>query len=223
MMKSSLNSWILSRVGRSHQSLVHGRRVRVLAELLAANVPRNTSVLDIGCGDGTIASAMQSAVPSIQIQGIEIASRPVCRIPCRSFDGVHIPFPDGAFDVCMFVDVLHHTNNIYDVLAEASRVSRRFLLIKDHVSESPLDFYTLKFMDWIGNRPHGVVLPNNYQSRSQWDTYFAGAQLGLRAWQDQVPLYPFPYSGIFGRKLHFVALLEKKPETPNTDKPMNWQ
>jgi SAM-dependent methyltransferase len=185
--------------------------VRVLAQLLAAKVPENSSLLDIGCGDGTIGSLIQSAVPSVQIQGIEIAERPACRIPCSSFDGLHIPFPDATFDVCMFVDVLHHTNNIREVLGEASRVSRRFLLIKDHRSESPLDFYTLKFMDWIGNRPHGVVLPNNYQSRSQWDTYFADAHLSLKAWEDHVPLYPFPFSSIFGGKLHFVALLEKIP------------
>ena len=208
-MDSSRNSWVLSWVARSHRSLVFGRRVRVLAELLAAMVPANSSVLDIGCGDGTISSLIQSAVPSVQIQGIEIAERPACRIPCRPFDGLHIPFPDAAFDVCMLVDVLHHTNHIRELLAEASRVTRRFLLIKDHLSEGPLDFYTLKFMDWIGNRPHGVVLPNNYQSRSQWDAHFAAAQLNLKAWQDQVPLYPFPFSGIFGRKLHFVALLEK--------------
>ena len=211
MMDSSRKSWVLSRVARSHQSLVVGRRVRVLAHLLAAKVPGNSSVLDIGCGDGTVGSLIQSAVPSVQIQGIEIAERPACRIPCGSFDGLHIPFPDATFDVCMFVDVLHHTNDIRQVLAEASRVSRRFLLIKDHRSESPLDFYTLKFMDWIGNRPHGVVLPNNYQSRSQWDIYFADAHLSLRAWEDQVPLYPFPFSTIFGGKLHFVALLEKIP------------
>jgi SAM-dependent methyltransferase len=208
-MDTSRNSWVLSWVARSHQSLVFGRRVHVLAELLSAKVPGDSSLLDIGCGDGTIASLIQSAVPSVQIQGIEIAERPACRIPCRLFDGLHIPFPNATFDVCMLVDVLHHTSNIRKLLAEASRVSRRFLLIKDHLSESPLDFYTLKFMDWIGNRPHGVVLPNNYQSRSQWDTYFAGAQLSLKAWQDQVPLYPFPFNGIFGRKLHFVALLGK--------------
>jgi ubiquinone/menaquinone biosynthesis C-methylase UbiE len=209
MMDSPRNSWVLSWVARSHQSLVHGRRVRVLAELLAAKVPVNASLLDIGCGDGTIASLIQSAVPSVQIQGIEIVERPTCRIPCRPFDGLHIPFSDARFDVCMFVDVLHHTTYIHEVLAEASRVSRRFLLIKDHLSESPLDFYTLKFMDWIGNRPHGVVLPNNYQSLSRWDAYFADAQLSVKTFQDRVPLYPFPFNGIFGRKLHFVALLEK--------------
>jgi SAM-dependent methyltransferase len=187
--------------------------VRTLAQLLAANIPENSSVLDIGCGDGTIGSLIQSAVPSAQIRGIEIAERPACRIPCRSFDGVHIPLPDATVDVSMFVDVLHHTHNIHEVLGEAVRVSRRFLLIKDHLSESPVDYYTLKLMDWIGNRPHGVVLPNNYQSRSQWDAYFAGAGLNLRAWQGQIPLYPFPFKGIFGRTLHFVALLEKNTKT----------
>jgi SAM-dependent methyltransferase len=213
MTSPSRNSWFLSWVGRSHHSLVYGRRVRVLAKFLAANIPVNSSVLDIGCGDGTIGGLIQSAVSSAQIRGIEIAERPACRIPCVPFDGLHIPFPDASFDVCMFVDVLHHTSNIRGLLAEASRVSRRFLLIKDHRSEGPVDFYTLKLMDWIGNRPHGVVLPNNYQSRSQWDTYFAGAGLSLKVCQDHIPLYPFPFSGIFGRTLHFVALLEKKTKT----------
>lgn len=208
-MNSSHNSWPLSWVARSHQSLVFGRRVCVLAKLLAANIPRNSSLLDIGCGDGTLSSLIQFAVPSAQIQGIEIAERPACRIPCRVFDGTHILFPDASFDVCMFVDVLHHTDQIGEVLAEAARVSRRFLLIKDHLSESSLDFHTLKFMDWIGNRPHGVVLPNNYQSRTQWDAYFGGAGLRLKKWQDQIPLYPFPFSVVFSRKLHFIALLEK--------------
>jgi SAM-dependent methyltransferase len=209
-MNSSHNSWALSWVARSHQSLVFGRRVRVLAKLLAANIPRNSSLLDIGCGDGRLSSLIQSALPSAQIQGIEITERPACRIPCLVFDGTHILFPDASFDVCMFVDVLHHTNQIGEVLAEAARVSRRFLLIKDHLSESSLDFHTLKFMDWIGNRPHGVVLPNNYQSRTQWDAYFGGAGLRLKKWQDQIPLYPFPFSGVFCRKLHFIALLEKR-------------
>jgi len=208
-VNSPQKSWALSWVARAHQTLVFGRRVRVLAKFLGANIPENSSILDVGCGDGTLSSLIQCANPSTQIQGIEIAQRPVYRIPCRVFDGTHIPFQDATFDVCMFVDVLHHTNQIREVLAEAARVSRRFLLIKDHISESSLDFHTLKFMDWIGNRPHGVLLPNNYQSRAQWDAYFAAAGLSLNGWQDKIPLYPFPFRSMFGRKLHFIALLEK--------------
>jgi len=109
----------------------------------------------------------------------------------------------------MFVDVLHHTRGIQQLLSEASRVSRRFVLIKDHLAESRFDFKTLQFMDWVGNRPHGVVLPFNYQSRHQWDQFFSAVGLAVRDWQDRIALYPPPFGLLFGRRLHFVALLEK--------------
>jgi SAM-dependent methyltransferase len=229
-METPPPSRALSALKHAHHSAVFGRRVRVLAAALGAQIPSGASVLDIGCGDGSIASLIAQHNPSVTLQGIEFAARPTCRIPCTTFDGETIPFPDAAFDVAMFVDVLHHaseidgpgaksrdadhrrarSSGITRLLAEAARVSRRYVLIKDHVSESTLDFKTLQFMDWVGNRPHGVVLPYHYQNRKQWEQYFAQTGLAVRNWESQVPLYPFPFSTIFGRKLHFVALLEKQ-------------
>jgi SAM-dependent methyltransferase len=202
-------SFALSMLGRAHKGAVFERRVRVLAEFLGARIPSHSSVLDIGCGDGTIASLVKSRDPTVDIQGIEFAPRPSCMIECRPFDGESIPYPAASFDVSMFVDVLHHTQGIEMLLSEACRVSRKFVLIKDHLAQNRLDFATLKFMDWIGNRPHGVILPYNYQNRLQWNQYFQTAGLRISHWQDRIPLYPFPFSGFFGRKLHFVALLEK--------------
>jgi SAM-dependent methyltransferase len=172
-------------------------------------------VLDIGCGDGTIAGLIMDRNPTVKIQGVEIAPRPTCRIACKPFDGKSLPHAPGSFDVCMFVDVLHHTHEIEALLLEACRVSRRYVLIKDHVAGNWLDFKILQFMDWVGNRPHGVVLPYNYQSRTQWDRYFSRAGLNAIARQDRVKLYPFPFSVLFGRKLHFIELFEKS-ETRQT-------
>ncbi len=138
---------------RVHGRAVLSRRVRLLAELLAAQIPANASVIDIGCGDGTIASEIKRHNPTISIQGIEFAPRPTCSIECASFDGATIPHPTGSFDVCLFVDVLHHTNNQQEItrlLFEACRVSRRYILIKDHLSENLIDFKILQFMDWVG-------------------------------------------------------------------------
>jgi hypothetical protein len=95
------------------------------------------------------------------------------------------------------------------LLCEACRVSGRFVLIKDHLSENGFDFKTLQFMDWVGNRPHGVILPYNYQNRGQWDKHFLATGLRVKDWQTRVPLYPFPFRALFGRQLHFIALLEK--------------
>jgi SAM-dependent methyltransferase len=205
-------SLALSLLKRAHARAVFGRRVRVLADLLGARIPAGASVLDIGCGDGTIASLIARQNPTVSIRGIEFAPRPTCLIECAPFNGATIPHPSASFQVCMFVDVLHHApdgQGIATLLEEACRVSQRFVLIKDHVSESLLDFKTLQLMDWVGNRPHGVVLPYNYQSRAQWNQFFSRAHLTVQSWNDRVPIYPFPFGAVFERRLHFVALLEK--------------
>src|SRR5580704_18192551 len=90
-------SWPLSWIGRWHQAFIFQRRTRVLAEALAAQIPRNASVLDIGCGDGTIASLIARHRPDISIQGVEFLARPECKIECRAFDGVSLPFADTSF------------------------------------------------------------------------------------------------------------------------------
>jgi SAM-dependent methyltransferase len=209
MENESRGSLPLSLLKRAHGLAVSSRRVRVLAKCLAAKIPPYASVLDIGCGDGAVAHLIARQNTAASIRGIEFAPRPTCLIECAPFDGATIPYPPASFDVCMFVDVLHHTHGILPLLSEACRVSRRFVLIKDHLAEGRFDFKTLQFMDWIGNRPHGVVLPYNYQSRVQWNQYFSTVGLTIRDWQNHIPLYPPPFGVLFGRQLHFVALLEK--------------
>src|SRR5271168_2983132 len=95
------NSLLLSAAKHGHQAFVHRRRVRVLAAALAAQIPPAASVLDIGCGDGTIASLIAHLRPDISIKGVEVMVRPGCRIECHPFDGSTLPFPDNSVDVCM--------------------------------------------------------------------------------------------------------------------------
>lgn len=181
----------------------------MLAGMLAAQMPQNARVLDVGCGDGTIASFIAQLRPDVSIQGVEFLVRTGCKIECRAFDGLSLPFPDASFDGCLFVDVLHHTQDPAILLREAVRVSRSFVLLKDHLDENIFDDVTLRFMDWVGNRPHGVVLTYNYQSRKEWAEHFSRCELAEASWTSQVPLYPAPFSLLVGRGLHFVSLLRK--------------
>jgi len=202
-------AWPLSWMGSWHRAFVFQRRTRVLAEMLAAQIPAGASVLDIGCGDGAIGSLIARLRPDISIQGVEFLVRPGCKIACRAFDGNSLPFQDGSFDVCLFVDVLHHTQDPSVLLREAARVSRMFVLIKDHLDENAIDNLTLRFMDWVGNRPHDVVLTYNYQSRREWSGHFLKCGLTEATWTTEVPLYSRPVSFLAGRSLHFVSLLKK--------------
>ena len=93
------------------------------------------------------------------------------------------------------------------LLREAKRAARKAIVIKDHCSEGLFGYSTLRLMDWVGNAPHGVVLPYNYWSRQQWTAAFAELQLKVSIWQDRLGLYPFPASLAFERKLHFIAVL----------------
>src|ERR1700674_3688744 len=188
-------SLALSVLKRAHGRAVFGRRVRVLSEFLAQKIPPGASVLDIGCGDGTIASLITRQNPTVSIRGIEFAPRPTCLIECAPFNGSKIPYPNASFDVRMFLDVPHHApdaQGITRLLSEACRVSRRFVLIKDHLSENRFDHETLQVMDWVGNRPYGVVLPYNYQSRKQWAEHFSRCGLAEASWNTRVPLYSAP-------------------------------
>lgn len=93
-----------------HARMVFGRRIRVLSEHIASQLSGG-SVLDVGCGDGTLAQAVMRLKPETQFQGIDVFLRPSVAIPAQVYDGRTIPFPDASFDWVTICDVLHHTDD----------------------------------------------------------------------------------------------------------------
>ncbi len=190
-----------------HEALVFDRRTRVLSERLAALLPENARVLDVGCGDGSIDRLIAEHRPDVTLTGVDLILRPETHIPVTQFDGQRIPFDDGAFDVVMFVDVLHHTEDPEILLAEARRVAKRAVVLKDHTRDGLLAGPTLRFMDWVGNAPHGIPLPYNYWPERRWRQAFAGLGLTPEVWLNKLDLYAAPANWLFDRSLHFIARL----------------
>lgn len=193
-----------------HARMVFGRRIRVLSQHIAAQLSGG-GVLDVGCGDGTLAQTIMRLKPETRFQGIDVFLRPSVAIPAQVYDGHTIPFPDAAFDWVTICDVLHHTDNPAAVLAECARVARRGVVIKDHLREGLLAGPTLRLMDWVGNRGHDVRLPYNYLSRREWTAIFAGLGLAPLRWEQSLGIYPAPFGLVFDRSLHFVATVAKAP------------
>lgn len=169
------------------------------------------TVLDVGCGNGQISRAIATESPGLHFFGVDIAKRPSCAIPMMEFDGVTLPFADHSYDWVTFVDVLHHTEDPSVLIKEAARVAGKGVIIKDHLNESPWAEKRLKFMDWVGNRQHGVVLPYNYWSMNQWEEAWKQCGLRVEAVKGDLGLYPWPFSLIFGNGLHFIAKLKTRP------------
>lgn len=196
-------------LNKLHAAAVMQRRVRMLARALAAAMDGAGTVLDVGCGDGTVARATEALKPGLTFSGVDVFLRPNVAIPAQIYDGETVPHGDGAFDYVTIVDVLHHTDHPGRLLAECLRVARRGVIVKDHLLEGFLARPTLRFMDWVGNRGHGVRLPYNYLSRAQWNAIFSELGVTPAHWTERLDLYPAPFDLLFERHLHFVARLER--------------
>jgi len=194
---------------RLHEAYGSSRRVRVLASHIDAFMPSGSKLLDVGCGDGEIDHSILAGRPDLEVEGIDVLVRPEARIPVNPFDGLKIPHPDSSFDVVLFVDVLHHCDDATELLREAKRVSRRWVVIKDHRLDGLLAGPTLRFMDDVGNARHGVALPYNYWPHARWHQAFGELGLRVESWEQEIGIYPWPASLLFGRGLHFLARLEK--------------
>jgi SAM-dependent methyltransferase len=164
-------------------------------------------VLDVGCGDGSLARAILDARPDLTLTGVDVLVRPNTAIPVRGFDGRVLPFSDDEVDVALLVDVLHHTLHADDLLSEVSRVARRAIVVKDHLEESWLDRQTLRLMDWVGNSAHGVALPYSYWPRARWQSAIAAIGARVDHWEERLDLFPWPMTLLFDRSLHFLARL----------------
>lgn len=195
-----------------HEIHAGGRRLRRISEALAPFFSRDAWVLDVGCGDGRLAVRLKDRRPDIAIEGVEVKPRPDTRIPVTPFDGRRLPFPDDAFDAVLAVDTLHHAQDPEALLRECARVAPQVVL-KDHFRDPWLARPTLRFMDWVGNRRHGVSVPDDYWPRRRWEDAFA--RIGLEVDVLRVlSLFPPPLTWVFDRGLHFACALRRRDFVP---------
>jgi ubiquinone/menaquinone biosynthesis C-methylase UbiE len=151
---------------------------RKLAKNIALLLDNNSKILDVGCDNGSVAKRIMEINPSLKIVGIDIQSRCLSMIPRKMYDGRKIPYPDKSFDIVMAIDVLHHTKDILSLLKEMKRVSKKYILIKDHMIYSFFSRCLISFTDYVANLRYGIRCIFNFLSFKEWDSYFKKA--GLR-------------------------------------------
>jgi ubiquinone/menaquinone biosynthesis C-methylase UbiE len=117
------------------QKMWHNERHYFLLDQLKKNgIKRDSSVLEVGCGIGTMTNLIASLVPDgkifstdISAESIEIAKRNNSNFSNIRFwdaDSTVVPFPDESFDFILLFDVLEHIQkeNRYTFLENISKV-----------------------------------------------------------------------------------------------------
>jgi SAM-dependent methyltransferase len=183
-----------------HRTLSHGHRVNVLAQRIAMHVESlvpqgRVRCLDIGCGDMTLAEAIQARTSRADWRCIDVHQLPAgFRSDARwskycRFDGRTIPYGDREFDVALFCDVLHHApEDAARLLAEAGRVAR-CVLVKDHFEYGPYSRAMLRLMDFVGNWGYGVSVPERYFTREAFVRLAAEQRFTITALDCGLDLY----------------------------------
>jgi SAM-dependent methyltransferase len=105
---------------------MNGLKLRYLLDDLSSV---HGSVLDVGCGGGSVAKAVKRERPDLEVFGCDL-SESALKIAGASPDGVdfrlataeRLPFDDGTFDLVWIFDVLEHVEDPERVLREVARV-----------------------------------------------------------------------------------------------------
>jgi len=126
----------------------------------AADMISSGSVLDLGCGDGFFLDLLRQK--GISGHGLDLSSDGVKKcldkgIKAEVCDFAHepLPFGDGAFDYVVMLDVLEHLYYPGKVLAEAVRVSKKFVVISvPNFNALPSRIQVLMGKIPENNRPH---------------------------------------------------------------------
>lgn len=194
-----------------HRRASHGRRVRTLTDALAPRVPAGATLLDLGCGDLSLAAGLREARRLTRCVGADIwPLRSATPKGCEYLEirPGPLPFGDKSFDVVLLVDTLHHCDDAGGVLGEALRVGRKVLL-KDHFEYGPWSRWVLQALDFVGNYAYGVPVPDRYFTRKSFRAL--ADRLGARCRVD-VGVDLYDHLSIMARlappELHFIAELE---------------
>jgi methionine biosynthesis protein MetW len=102
-------------------------RLSKVVAAVAALSPSPQSILDIGCGRGTLLERLRQKTPDAALFGVDISTNTVEATRARGFDArvadvsTGLPFPSAHFECVIFGEVIEHLVDPDAALREISR------------------------------------------------------------------------------------------------------
>lgn len=189
---------------------IYNHRLRVLLDAIIPHIKEGDQVVDVGCGNGTLAAAIAAdprTPANVTVRGLERYPRGGEPIEVIPYDGTRFPFEDGEIDVVIVADVLHHEPDPDHLADECARVTGRALIVKDHQTRGLLAQQRISLLDWAANAPYGVPCLYRYLSPSEWVAFRERLGMSPVEVKDGMKIYPFPFEQFLGGSLHYMAVL----------------
>ncbi len=143
-------------------------------------------LLDIGAAEGWVAEDAAKET-GMEAQLLDVVDLNRTSLPLRLYDGRTIPHPESSFDTVTLLLTLHHCTDPGRVLAEASRVARRRVIVTESVYQTRLGRRFLTFMDRTFNRVRSDdTMPEalHFKTTATWRRVFErnGLRLESEKW-----------------------------------------
>lgn len=161
------------------------KRDREIMERLETMIRPLDRVLDVGCGSGRLSKKIMKKTGA-RMEGADVTTYPDAEISTALFDGKNLPFQNETFDGVIILDVLHHAKNARELLDECIRVSRNYVIIKDHYYENERQLQRLRIADSIGNFAENIPTPFYFWKKSDWENWRLKRKATAEYWKSTV-------------------------------------
>ena len=96
-------------------------KYRLVQNLLS---PHTTNLLDVGCRDGLLRRSLNAG---IAYTGVDLVGGENVSKVCNVEEG--LPYEGGSFDAVVALDILEHTENIWNVFGELVRIAKSQVIV----------------------------------------------------------------------------------------------
>jgi SAM-dependent methyltransferase len=158
------------------ESAIKTRGADVYAGFLLRHVRPDMTLLDCGCGEGTITLGLAEAVPEGRVVGVDLKQRELFaarrsaaaiglgNLSWTAADGRRMPFRDGEFDAILCHSILETADDPTNVISELRRVTKRGglvgaasvdyggLILGGQQAAGPRRFYEIRQQLWRAAR-----------------------------------------------------------------------